>query len=385
MYKFPTIKTIDDVLPSIKGWDKFIVAERDDYDVINYLVAFPETFSTEHDGWEVRRECRGLIFDKAGKLISRPFHKFFNVNEKPDVHQSILPLGEEHLILDKADGSMIRPIPIGGDIRLGTKMGVTEIAEHAEQWLSLFSDNKLIWLDHMVHNGYTPLFEYVGPQNRIVLDYEKEDLILLAIRHNETGAYMYHWSPMFKAAPFTPVTSYGSVDGDIQQFIDKARAERDVEGNIIFWPKTGLMVKFKNDWYVQLHKILDEVRSWRHVAAKQYNNEIDDVLPKLDVEDRKLIEKFLADLHHSEQVMIEHVDVVCRAVVEDYGNDRKRIALEYIAGLEKNDKWLSKFIFSYLDGREAKDLVRAHITKHVGSITKFNECLEWLGMAEYKQ
>lgn len=385
MYKFPVIKTIDDVLPAIKGWDEFKVSEKDEYDVINYNVEFKETFSTEYEGWETRRECRGLIFDKNGKLISRPFHKFFNVNQLPDVHETLLPLDVYHNILVKEDGSMIRPIPLEGRTPLGTKMGETEISKMAENWLMPQVPEKWQWMNEVIDMGYTPIFEYVGPQNRIVLDYEHEDLILLAVRHTEVGYYLPHSSFTFTASPFNVVQAYGGIDLPIDEYIASARKHVDCEGNVVFWPTTGLMVKFKNDWYVQLHKILDEIRAWRHVADKLYKGTIDDVLPKLSDEDRETVENFISELHHSEQVMIEHVDVICRSIFEEYGNDRKRIALEYIANLDKHDKWLSKFIFSYLDGKEPKDMVRTYITNHVGSVTKFNTCLEWLGMEEYLQ
>ena len=38
-YRFPHITHINDVLPAIEGRDEFIVAEREHYTVINYMVA----------------------------------------------------------------------------------------------------------------------------------------------------------------------------------------------------------------------------------------------------------------------------------------------------------------------------------------------------------
>lgn len=42
--------------------------------MINYLYTLDNTFDSA-----VARECRGLKFDPDGKLIARPFHKFFNL------------------------------------------------------------------------------------------------------------------------------------------------------------------------------------------------------------------------------------------------------------------------------------------------------------------
>ena len=43
-YQFPHINHINDVLPAIKDSPEFIVAEREHYNVVNYVVAHPETF-----------------------------------------------------------------------------------------------------------------------------------------------------------------------------------------------------------------------------------------------------------------------------------------------------------------------------------------------------
>ena len=88
-YDFPEIKTIQDVLPHIEGRDEFKVIEKDWYTVINYAVAFEDTFSLirerSHHNMKIRRECRGLIFDTTtGQLISRPYHKFFNAGEREE-------------------------------------------------------------------------------------------------------------------------------------------------------------------------------------------------------------------------------------------------------------------------------------------------------------
>ena len=71
-YEFPVIQTIQDVLPAIEGRDEFIVVQKDGYQVVNYAVAFEDTFpAVESVNDAIRRECRGLIFDAEDKLIAR--------------------------------------------------------------------------------------------------------------------------------------------------------------------------------------------------------------------------------------------------------------------------------------------------------------------------
>jgi hypothetical protein len=70
-YEFPQIQNIADVLPAIAGSSEFIVAEREHYRVINYMVSLDTTFPEVTDELSaIRRECRGLIFCSHTGAIS---------------------------------------------------------------------------------------------------------------------------------------------------------------------------------------------------------------------------------------------------------------------------------------------------------------------------
>src|SRR6056300_703720 len=207
-YAFPEIRTIQDVLPHIEGREEFIVAEREGYTVINYVVAMADTFDMTgpYDlGGAMRRECRGLIFDADGNLMSRPFHKFFNVNERAETQTHEIDMSQPHVIMEKMDGSMIRPILVDGYLRLATKMGVTNVAMDAEAWLAAQDPSLKEWLRQCVEDSVTPIFEWVSPFNQIVLAYETADLVYLGTRDNATGAYV-----MDTSCPFNTVPRYGS-------------------------------------------------------------------------------------------------------------------------------------------------------------------------------
>lgn len=187
-YEFPKILTIEEVLPALAGRDEFIVADRGDHVILNYTVAFDDSFGTPDDYHsQLRRECRGLVFYSDGQLMSRPFHKFFNLGEKPETAD--LNLSVSHELLIKEDGSFIRPLHVGGKMIWGTKMGFTEVGEKATFFANK-NENYVRFGKHCMENNLTPIFEYVAPDNKIVISYEKENLILLAVRDNFTGSYL---------------------------------------------------------------------------------------------------------------------------------------------------------------------------------------------------
>lgn len=378
-YAFPIIRTIDDVLPHIAGHEEFIVAEREGYTVINYAVARPDTFDmTGPDdlGGAIRRECRGLIFDRDGYLMSRSFHKFFNVNERPETQVHEIDMSQPHVIMEKMDGSMIRPILVDGYLRLATKMGVTEVAMQAEEWLATKDDRYKGWLLHCIKKGITPIFEWVSPLNQIVIAYEKAELVLLAIRDNITGEYSM---PNYQdGCPFTVVPRYGSVEGNLGRYINRQREAEDREGDIIRFAD-GHMVKVKNDWYVRIHKVLDRVQFDRNIVKLIINEEIDDVIPKLPAAQADRVRNFEAKFAKQLHVLVEKYDRYWNSVVAA-GLDRKRYAQEWMPTIKGNDSFAPAYVFGRFTGRDGRTMIIDHIEKHTSTNVKWDECARWMGM-----
>jgi RNA ligase len=191
-YIFPEIRTIDDVLPHIVGRPEFIIAEKPYGKIINYVVAMADTFDmTGPDdlGGALRRECRGLKFYPDGSIAARPLHKFHNIGERDETQPHLIDLNKPHVIMEKRDGSMLHPMMVEGDVRWMTKMGITEVALQAEEFVRKHEkyNNFATWC---IKNGLTPIFEWTSPSNKIVVSYEKDELTLLAVRENVCGGYL---------------------------------------------------------------------------------------------------------------------------------------------------------------------------------------------------
>jgi len=390
-YNFPIIKSIEDVLPAIEGRDEFIVAERDGFTVINYNVGFEDTFTIDPAQPELgimRRECRGLIFWPDGRVMSRPFHKFFNVGEREETQLHNVDLTfMTHTIMEKMDGSMIRPMIVNGQLRLGTKMGVTDTSIEAEKVLDAMpnADEVCDFLEGLVYDGVTPLFEFVSPDNRIVLKYEQPALVLLALRSNYDGVYMDYigrkgakLKGMFPTAP-----EYGSVDGSFEDYIARQREAEGREGDIIRF-SNGHMLKIKNDWYVRIHKVKDKIRSDRHVLALLLANDLDDVYPHLDKDDYDRIKKFETDFHVSLNIKVCDIEWAARDAWLAANFSKKDLATNVLpkSGIDKDD-W--PIVFKYADGKtNFYELVMERVNRGLGNTVKYNEMAAWLGLAADK-
>lgn len=369
-YKFPEIRTIDDVLPHIEGRSEFIVAEREFGTVINYVVSMADTFDmTGPDdlGGAIRRECRGIIFDQEGNLMSRPFHKFFNISEKEETQIHAIDMSQPHVIMEKMDGSMIRPIWLYSRLRLATKMGVTDIAIEAEKLLSI---DQWEWLEAVMNAGATPLFEYIAPTNKIVIEYAEPKLILLAMRNNFTGNYY-----MPHQAPFEVVPMYGSVDGGLAEYIERARQQQGREGDIIRFAD-GQMLKIKNDWYVRIHKTKDLIRAERNIADLIVNEQLDDVLPLLDATDLKTVREYEIRFDAALENVMQRLEGLVTIARVLHGGNKKDVAINFIPNLLYKED--ASFIFSALDGKNIRPALINKVKSSVGNGPKYEALMKWM-------
>jgi RNA ligase len=379
-YDFPEIKTIHDVLPHIAGREEFRVMEKDEYTVINYAVAFEDTFAYEHTkslhSMKIRRECRGLIFNTlTGELISRPYHKFFNAGEKEETQVHKINLYEPHVVLEKLDGSMIRPIPTKEGFRLATKAGITDISQQAEEFIK----DKLhysTFIKKCIQKGITPLFEWCSNKNRIVISYETDQLILTGMRYNDTGKYVdYEIMKDYATAWNIPVVK--AVDGlavqNIELFVKQVREWDDGEGVVIRF-QNNHMVKIKADDYVLRHKTKDSISQEKNVIDCILQDAVDDLVPLLTPQDADRLREF----QHAFWVSVE--DVACDlAELFVTGNtkypDKKDFAVEFVQKIV-----LPKYapiMYAMKAGKGSQEVLIEMIGKSLSSQTKIDQ-IRWM-------
>ena len=205
-YEFPRIEHINDVLPAIEGREEFIVADREWGKVINYMVNLADTFPPVATAGgsakmreeqsrlkALRRECRGIIFDKnSGRILRRPLMKFFNLNEREETRMENIDFNFPHKVYIKLDGSFIVPFEKGygsGDICFGTKMGDTDVSKPVEEFVAK-NPKYLDFSRWCITNDISPIFEWTSRKQKIVIDYPTGNLTLIAARHMFSGEFV---------------------------------------------------------------------------------------------------------------------------------------------------------------------------------------------------
>jgi RNA ligase len=229
-------------------------------------------------------ECRGIAFDEAGQIVSRPLHKFFNVGEKewlsPEKLLEREAAGDIAAVLEKIDGSMIASCYSNRQLHWRSKKAFnSDVVRLAKDYLADPAHKHITaFTERLASDGYTVIFELTHPQARIVVAQDKPLMRVLHIRNNITGEYVLldpaHWAHSLIREYGIPVVQ--RFDGmRLAELLMSLEAMQQQEGYVIQF-KNGDMVKLKCPWYVRLHRSITFLRE-RDIAVLALNEELDDV------------------------------------------------------------------------------------------------------------
>jgi RNA ligase len=287
--------TLQEALEAIKNKPEFRCNEREYGYVIDYAVAFTESFkgSTPRETL-ILQNLRGTCFDHSGKIIRLAYHKFHNLNENAEYAEENFPLGVPHVVQEKLDGSMITPIPMpDGSWKFGTRAGVTEVADKAMALLKSWEVGsyqkyaayvKLI--ESMLAVNHTVIFEFCSREQRIVIDYPEPFLAVTGVRCNETGEYKSNRTlRWFVQNPRIIVARTISDHHGLGDLAKKVSGLLGEEGVVVKFDD-GRFVKIKATDYCLKHRALDGLRNEKDVLQLVLKNELDDVLPLVTPEVR---------------------------------------------------------------------------------------------------
>jgi T4 RnlA family RNA ligase len=242
--------------------NKLIKANKHpEYDIwiLNYT---PETQFNQC--WDVyTMSCRGMVIDIEGNIISRCISKFFNIEE----YKSEKIPNESFEVYDKIDGSYITMFLYNKEWIFASRGSFA--SDQAILAKKIFSDkykNKVL-----LNENYNYIMELIGKDNKIVVDYPENDLILLVCFSVKDGNEISIYNENFNE--FNRVKKY---DGVKDYEILKSLIPDNAEGFVIKF-KSGIRMKIKGTNYLRLHKILTNVSNikiWEYLKNNGNFNEL---------------------------------------------------------------------------------------------------------------
>jgi RNA ligase len=365
-------------LPAIEGCEGFKVFEREQYTVINYFMMGSDTFPSVLPAYDaeleaselrkaaLRRECRGLIFDKSGKLIRRAYHKFFNLGEREEVLEENVDLTYKHMLLEKLDGSMVTPLPLETGIRWATKMGITEVSMQAEVFVAK-NPHFEQFSKTLIAEDLLPIFEWCSPKNHIVIKHPQDNLILTALRYQTNGHY-------FPYDSMKAVASYHGIpfvrELDFPEYTEQIYEAENTEGVVVTF-HNGHRVKVKTDWYTQIHRAKDGLTQEKRVLELILDEKLDDVLPFLPPDDKAKLLQYVDNFNGGIKNLVTHL-MRLRHSIKEMGIDRKAYALN-MSPMEKGI--INSVMFSAWEKSDDDliDIIIGLIKKNLGSQTNVDK------------
>jgi len=307
------------------------------------LLNYSEKTQFERKWNDVTRISRGLIYDQATlEVLARPFSKIHNWNEAeaPRITENA-PL---YSWSNKWDGSLgiVYPLP-DGTLSVATRGSF--VSEQAIKASNMLHHSAELMFDSIVaiSSGYTPLFEIVFPDNRIVVSYgDAEALIPLGSIAIADGAYVP--DPSFD---FTVKTFYELV-------MDLSRP--NAEGWVA-WLSPYKAVKIKQAGYVELHRIvtgLNRKAVWRTLRDGTFRENVVHLPDEL----YKWAEEVAAELLREHAAIKQEALDWKRAVVSALPMptyERKDKALWIIKNIE--NPAMRGLVFLLLDGQSLDEKV----------------------------
>lgn len=279
-----------------------------------------------YEGYQPEQEyLKGLICHETPeglKIVAPCFRKFYNLGEKPENDQRFYQLIQEPDIVvnftEKIDGTNIRFYvnPETKEIRAATRgmidggkdpdeEGFDEAANihFGQESLKIAQEQFPQVLDKDLLERFTPIFELIHPQNRIVTDYgDRSDLVLLAVFDKQNGCreltrkeltefsekYRLHLVDTFRVDS----SNWDETLRELQQQWEGT----DKEGTVITIEKNGEIVfriKVKSKEYLELmramksctlNKTLELITELRVVSWEDFKDKIHKRFPNLPEE-----------------------------------------------------------------------------------------------------
>jgi T4 RnlA family RNA ligase len=326
--------------------------------VFNYRLATFVDFST-WNGFELR----GLtfVFNLDGSLYkSYPLlEKFFNLNENESTLFETVKDLKIKSVREKADGSIINFIKLpNGKILAKSKTSFE--SDQAKIAQELFESNKNInsSVKHFLENDVTPIFELISPRNRIVVNYNSTELILIGLR-NQSGEYIDLGG--------SNLTTCQTYNYNLNEMLELRTKLENTEGWIVEF-ESGIKIKIKTEWYINLHHILtDYSKREDYLIEMILEEKLDDIISNIEVGSEAY--QFIKNIEKITNKKFRNIQMECVNLISTHNGSDKDFAVENLK------KTYFPLAVKILKGYDKVEVVKDWIKRKT---YRLNEARKWL-------
>lgn len=321
------------------------------------LVLYGYTDQTTFErAWQTKYtlHARGIIFNKkTGKIVAKPFPKFFNLGEMESVSLLNLPK-EPYSVYEKADGSLGIVFFYEGRWQIATRGSFS--SEQAIKGAELLKKYQMSYLDR----NDTYLVEIIYPDNKIIVDYKGEEKLVMLGGYRTDSGHEVDWSWLADTANLIGMPHAKTYNYTIEEMIELQKTlPKDDEGFVVRF-ESGLRVKIKGAEYMRIAKMISQMSPLSFWEAMKDGTVGREYVQQLPEEFRKEYEPMIEKLEQQyAQVMAEiNVDYQNLPKVDYATKEGKKIVALFLQGRYHGFKHPSA-MFSMIDGKNS------HVQKYV--------------------
>jgi T4 RnlA family RNA ligase len=332
-------------------------------------------------------EMRGLtfVFNNDGSIFKRYIllEKFFNINQVEESLYSVVKNYKIKYINNKEDGSIATFIKLpNGEIIGKSKLGFDNMQANAIN--DIYKNNSYIktFVNWSLDNDIIPIFEYVGPNNKIVLQYYNEELILTRLRKNSTGEYL-NINEYLDKIDNIKIAVYENNDKSWEELIEFISNQTNKEGSVITAEDNNgniRLYKIKTLEYLSLHGLLTEdLYKENMIISYILDDTIDDILskiPQTEIDALNRINKIIYIVKKEINDKVIDIEISYNNFIKS-GLSRKDYA---ISNRKSNPNF--SFIMNLLNAEDLKKLSEEEILEIYGTFDKYEKRLNKLTIYE---
>lgn len=296
---------------------------------------------------EITLNHRGTVYSlETGEIVARAFPKFFNFSELSPEEQARRLESQIFSVYEKLDGSLGIIYYWKGEWRVNTRGSFTsDQSIEGKRMLDSLDSSKL-------RPELTYLAEIIYPANRIVVDYEgQEKLVLLSAVKTQTGQTMTH---NVMDTPFESEAHIYFFDSISEVLAKLKTLPYNEEGYVVCF-EDGTRAKFKGDEYVEMHRVvtgLSPLVLWENMENGRVSQTF---LANIPEEFRPQYEDMAVELNTRAEDVMHRIQYYATQIVNDVfaghfkevPEDRKTLGLY----LKENECTLNQYIFPYMLGK----------------------------------
>lgn len=341
-----------------------------------YHIKYKHPMVDWSDKWT--RQARGIVLDGDSNVVMRPYEKFFNYLEfewRDDVSEEVKELSrwkdEDYVVIEKLDGSLAVVSQYQDELLYASSGRLQGKFPHMfKMWFDKNLTPRQKKKLKSITKTYTLIFEYIGPNNRIVVPYEKTQMVLHGIINTKTGEELFDENPFNKLAEEIGVTTanrLGRVELDSLMRIKKQDFTDSMFEGFVVRFKNGDRLKIKTDDYVKLHPYY--TMSFGGVNTKNKTNMLID-----RIEDGTIDDLISAITEKRDRSAVDHINKVI-ALYKEFNNlVEESIRIVNSEGFTKRDyavnvgaeDWIDKLVLNHEKEEKIDGMRRKFILKEIG-------------------